>query len=241
MIEIILAALSTMLTPEHSIYLSIGTMLGLTIGLLPGLGGTVMMALLLPFVFSKDPGPALAMMIGSLAVNNTADTFPAVLMGIPGSSSSQATILDGFPLAKRSEAARALSAAFSASLIGGLFGALVLTLAVQFAQPIILGVGFGEMLMLMLLALTMIGMLTGASPLKDLATSSFGLLPGSVGTSRATGEYRFDFNSSYLSDVISVVIVGLAMFAIPEIVEILRTRVRSPRPRSSAPEPCADS
>jgi len=185
-----------------------------------------MMALLLPFVFGKDPGPVLAMMIGLLAVNNTADTFPAVLMGIPGSSSSQATILDGFPMAKRGEAARALGAAFSASLIGGLFGALVLTLAVQFARPIILGIGFGEMLMLILLALTMIGMMTGASPLKGLATCALGLLLGSVGTSRATGEYRFDFDTIYLSDGISVVIVGLAMFAIPEIVEILRTRVR---------------
>ena len=226
MIDIILAALAQMFTPEHFLFLSIGTFLGLTIGLLPGLGGTAMMALLLPFVFGKDPGPVLAMMIGLLAVNNTADTFPAVLMGIPGSSSSQATILDGFPMAKRGEAARALGAAFSASLIGGLFGALVLTLAVQFARPIILGIGFGEMLMLIILALTMIGMMTGASPLKGLATCAFGLLLGSVGTSRATGEYRFEFDSIYLSDGISVVIVGLAMFAIPEIVEILRTRVR---------------
>jgi putative tricarboxylic transport membrane protein len=226
MIDIIVAALAQMLTLEHFIFLSIGTFLGLVIGLLPGLGGTAMMALLLPFVFGKDPGPVLAMMIGLLAVNNTADTFPAVLMGIPGSSSSQATILDGFPMAKRGEAARALGAAFSASLIGGLFGALVLTLAVQFARPIILGIGFGEMLMLIILALTMIGMMTGASPLKGLATCALGLLLGSVGTSRATGEYRFDFDTIYLSDGISVVIVGLAMFAIPEIVEILRTRVR---------------
>jgi TctA family transporter len=129
-------------------------------------------------------------------------------------------------MAKRGEAARALGAAFSASLIGGLFGALVLTLAVQFARPIILGIGFGEMLMLIILALTMIGMMTGASPLKGLATCALGLLLGSVGTSRATGEYRFAFDTHSLSHGISVVIVGLAMFAIPEIVEILRTRVR---------------
>ena len=108
MIHIIFAALAQMFTLEHFLFLSIGTFLGLMIGLLPGLGGTAMMALLLPFVFGKDPGPVLAMMIGLLAVNNTADTFPAVLMGIPGSSSSQATILDGFPMAKRGEAARAL-------------------------------------------------------------------------------------------------------------------------------------
>jgi TctA family transporter len=160
-----------------------------------------------------------------MAVNNTADTFPAVLMGIPGSSSSQATILDGFPLAKRGEAARALGAAFSASMLGGLFGALVLTLAIHFARPIILGVGFGEQLMLIILALSMVGMLTGASALKGLATCGFGLLLGTVGAAPATGEDRLTFNTVYLGDGISVVIVGLAMFAIPEVVDILRKRV----------------
>lgn len=224
MLDIILAALATLLTPGHFLFLCVGVLLGLVIGILPGLGGTAMLSLLLPFVFGSDPGPVLAMMVGLLAVNNTSDTFPAVLMGIPGSSSSQATILDGFPLAKRGEAARALGAAFSASLIGGVFGALVLTLAIQFARPIILGVGYGEQLMLMILALTMVGMLTGASALKGVAACGFGLLLGTVGAAPATGEYRFAFDTVYLSDGISVVIVGLGMFAIPEIVDILRRR-----------------
>jgi len=221
-----LAALVTLFNPQHFMFLGMGVMLGMAVGILPGLGGTAMLALLLPFVFGKDPGPVLAMMVGLLAVNNTSDTFPAVLMGIPGSSSSQATIIDGFPLAKRGEAARALGAAFSASMVGGLFGALVLTLAIHFARPIILGVGFGEQLMLIILALSMVGMLTGASALKGLATCGFGLLLGSVGAAPATGEYRLAFDTVYLGDGISIVIVGLAMFAVPEIVDILRKRVR---------------
>jgi len=215
-------ALLTLLSFEHLTYLLVGTLLGLTIGILPGLGGTAMLSLLLPFVYGKDAGPVLAMMVGLLAVNNTSDTFPAVLMGIPGSSSSQATTIDGFPLAKRGEAARALGAAFSASMLGGLFGAFVLTLAIHFARPIILGVGFGEQLMLIFLALTMVGMLTGASPLKGVATCGIGLLLGSVGTAPATAEERLAFDTIYLSDGISVVIVGLGMFAVPEIVDILR-------------------
>src|SRR5688572_25965439 len=172
MIGEFLQALVTLLSFQHLAYLLVGTTLGLMIGILPGLGGTAMLSLMLPFVFGKDPGPVLAMMVGLLAVNNTSDTFPAVLMGIPGSSSSQATIMDGFPLAKRGEAARALGAAFSASLIGGLFGAFVLTLAIHFARPIILGVGFGEQLMLIILALSMVGMLTGASALKEIGRAS---------------------------------------------------------------------
>ena len=84
----LLQALLTLLSFEHLAYLLVGTTLGLMIGILPGLGGTAMLSLMLPFVFGKDPGPVLAMMVGLLAVNNTSDTFPAVLMGIPGSSSS---------------------------------------------------------------------------------------------------------------------------------------------------------
>lgn len=224
--DIIFSALITLFDPHHFLFLGIGVMLGMAVGILPGLGGTAMLALLLPFVFGKDPGPVLAMMVGLLAVNNTSDTFPAVLMGIPGSSSSQATIIDGFPLAKRGEAARALGAAFSASMVGGLFGALVLTLAIHFARPIILGVGFGEQLMLIILALSMVGMLTGASALKGLATCGLGLILGSVGAAPATGEYRLSFNTVYLGDGISIVIVGLAMFATPEVVDILRRHLR---------------
>ena len=223
--DIILAALASLFDVRHFLFLSLGVLLGMVVGILPGLGGTAMLSLLLPFVFGKDPTPVLAMMVGLMAVNNTADTFPAVLMGIPGSSSSQATILDGFPLAKRGEAARALGAAFSASMLGGLFGALVLTLAIHFARPIILGVGFGEQLMLIILALSMVGMLTGASALKGLATCGFGLLLGTIGAAPATSEDRLTFNTVYLTDGISVVIVGLAMFAIPEVVDILRKRV----------------
>ena len=224
--DIVLAALVTLFDPHHFLFLGLGVLLGMVVGILPGLGGTAMLALLLPFVFGKDPGPVLAMMVGLLAVNNTSDTFPAVLMGIPGSSSSQATIIDGFPLARRGEAARALGAAFSASMVGGLFGALVLTLAIHFARPIILGVGFGEQLMLIILALSMVGMLTGASALKGLATCGFGLLLGCVGAAPATGEYRLAFDTVYLGDGISIVIVGLAMFAIPEVVDILRKHAR---------------
>lgn len=228
----LMQALYTLLSVQHLLFLLLGTMLGLVVGILPGLGGIAGLSLLLPFVYGGDPTLVLPMMIGLLSVTNTSDTFPAVLMGIPGTSSAQATIQDGFPLARRGEAARALGAAFSASLLGGLFGAFLLTVAIQFARPLILAMGFGEQLMLILLALTMIGMLTGVSALKGLATCGFGLLVGSMGAAPATGEYRLAFDTVYLSDGIPLVIVGLAMFAVPEMVEILRRRSRI----SSLPE-----
>ncbi|MPZ46964.1 MAG: hypothetical protein GEV05_27085 [Betaproteobacteria bacterium] len=228
----LLQALLTLLSVQHFLSLLGGTLLGLVVGFLPGLGGIAALSLLLPFVYGGDPTLVLPMMIGLLAVTNTSDTFPAVLVGIPGTSSAQATILDGHALARRGEAARALGAAFSASLLGGLFGALILTLSIQVARPLILGVGFGEQLMLVILALTMVGMLTGASAVKGLIMCGMGLLVGSMGAAPATAEERLTFGTIYLSDGIPLVIMGLAMFAIPELLDVLRKRVQI----SSIPE-----
>jgi len=169
-----------------------------------------------------DPISALAMLIGLVAVIPTSDTFTSVLMGIPGSSASQATVLDGFPLAKKGHAARALGAAFSASLLGGLFGAIILTGFVLIARPVILAFGSAELFMLAILGLSMVGVLAGKSLAKGLAACGIGLLLGSIGGAPATGEYRMSMDVSYLMDGIKLVIVGLGIFAIPEILDLAR-------------------
>jgi TctA family transporter len=220
--EAFFGALLTLLSPSHLVYLCFGVFLGLVVGILPGLGGTAGLALLLPFVFGMDASHALAMMIGLQSVTATSDTFPSVLMGIPGTASSQATVVDGFPLSKKGEAARALAAAFSSSLFGGLFGAFILTFAIFYAEPIIMAMGFGEQLMLIALALTMVGMLTGTHALKGLVACSLGLIVGAFGAAPVTGGERLTFGSDYLIDPLKVVIVGLAMFAMPEIIDLLR-------------------
>jgi len=226
MVDTFLAAFFQLVEPSHLIFLFTGVMLGLVVGILPGLGGIAGLSVLLPFVFGMDASNALAMMIGLIAPLATSDTFPSVLMGIPGTSNSQATVVDGFPMAKKGEGARALGAAFTASMFGGVFGALVLTVSIFAARPIILAMGFGEQLLLVILALSMIGMLTGTSALKGLATCCVGLLLGSMGTAPATGEFRLVFESIYLSDGIPIVIVGLGMFAMPEIIDVLRRSSR---------------
>ncbi|MEQ9815432.1 MAG: tripartite tricarboxylate transporter permease [Azospirillaceae bacterium] len=220
--EALFDALLNLLDPTHFLFLFGGTVLGLIVGVLPGLGGSAGLALLIPFVFGMEPSYALAMMIGLLAPTTTSDTFPAVLMGIPGTSGSQATVMDGFPLAKKGEGARALAAAFTASLFGGLFGAVVLTGAVFVAVPIILSIGFGEQLLLVILGLTMIGLLTGRNPIKGLASCGIGLMIGVIGAAPATGDGRITFGQNYLYDGIPIVIMGLGMFAMPEIIDLLR-------------------
>jgi TctA family transporter len=156
-----------------------------------------------------------------VAVIPTSDTFPSVMMGIPGSSASQATIMDGYPLAKKGEAARALGAAFTASLIGGLFGALVLTLIIPIARPIVLAFGSPELFMLALLGMSMVGVLSGTKPIKGILAAGIGVMIGALGDAPAVPEYRYTFGIDYLMDGIPLVVVGLGLFAFPEIVDLM--------------------
>lgn len=219
--DVILLALSELLTVHHFVYLLGGVAIGMIVGILPGMGGVAGMALLLPFIYGMEPTSALALMIGMLATTATGDTFPSILMGIPGGSSS-ATIIDGFPMAKKGHAARALAASFTASMLGGILGAVVLTACVFVAKPLILAIGMGEQLLLFLFALTMVGSLTGKSPLKGIAMCGIGVLVGTMGSAPATGETRFSFDTVYLSDGIPLIVLALGIFAMPEIVDLMR-------------------
>ncbi|MDJ0686863.1 MAG: tripartite tricarboxylate transporter permease [Alphaproteobacteria bacterium] len=204
-------------------YLVLGVVMGLAVGVFPGLGGIAGLSLLLPFMFGMDPVLGLALMIGMVAVVPTSDTFASVLMGIPGSSASQATVLDGFPLAKKGQAARALSAAFTSSLFGGLVGALFLTLFILVARPIVLAFGLPEMLMITVLGLSMVAVLAGRVALKGLAAAGLGMMIGTIGEADAGGSLRMaTYDIPYLTDGLKLVIVGLGIFAVPEIVALLR-------------------
>jgi putative tricarboxylic transport membrane protein len=221
-VETVASALVNLFAGWTPFYLLLGVLIGLVVGILPALGTTAGMALLVPFVFGMDKSAALAMMTGLLAVVATGDTVTSILLGIPGASSSQATVVDGFPMAKRGEAARALSAAYISSMAGGVFGAAVLSGAILAARPIILAFGTAEMLMLAILGVTMVSLLSGASLLKGFIALGLGMLVGALGPAPATGEYRLTFDIGYLMDGLPLGVVALATFAIPEIVDLLR-------------------
>lgn len=222
MLDLVLQALQTLFTPDNFMFLMLGVLLGLIIGVFPGLGGIAGLSLLLPFIYGMDEVSALATLVGLVAVIPTSATFTSILMGIPGSSSSQATVLDGFPLAKQGQASRALGAAFSSSLFGGLFGAIILTFFVQIARPLILMFGSAELFMLAIFGLSMVGSLSGKSVTKGVIACAFGLLVGSIGAAPATGEFRMIFGVEYLYDGLPLVIIALSIFAFPEISELFR-------------------
>ena len=204
-------------------YLVLGVVMGLCIGVFPGLGGIAGLSLLLPFMFGMDPILGLALMVGMVAVVPTSDTFASVLMGIPGSSASQATVLDGFPMAKEGKAARALSAAFASSLFGGLVGATFLTGFILVARPIVLEFRTPELLMITIFGLSMVGILAGRVAIKGLVAAGLGMLVGTIGEGASSGDLRMSsYDFPYLTDGLQLVIVGLGIFAIPEIISLLR-------------------
>jgi putative tricarboxylic transport membrane protein len=201
--------------------LTAGVVAGTVIGILPGLGGIACVAILLPFIYTLDVNTAMILLVGSLAVVHTSDTITSVLIGTPGSAAAAATVLDGHPLAKQGQAARALSAAFLSSLIGGLIGTVFLTLSLPIARPLVLLFGSPELLMLCVLGLSFAGFLTGGAPLKGGLAACLGLLLGSVGAAPADAVNRYTFGQLYLLDGIPLVGVALGIFGIAEIVDLL--------------------
>src|SRR3972149_5159144 len=124
MTEALSAALALFFDPTRLEMMLLGVLVGLVVGILPGMGGIVSVALLLPFVGKLDAFGARARLSGALAVVHTSDTITSVLIGAPGSAASVPTVIEGHPLARQGQGGRALGAAYLSSLIGGLIGAL---------------------------------------------------------------------------------------------------------------------
>ncbi len=201
-------------------YLGLGIALGLYFGAVPGLSGLVGMAILLPFTFGMDPISAFAFLLGMYAVTTTSDTIASVLLGIPGTAASQATILDGYPMAIRGEAARAFGAAFTVSAVGGVLGAIVLALSIPLVRPLILSFASPEYFMLGVLGLTMVGALSGASILKGVAAAMLGVLLSTVGYADQIAIPRYWFGLTYLLDGFPLIPLVLGLFALPELFDL---------------------
>ena len=201
-------------------FLVLGVLLGIWLGAVPGLGGIIGLVILLPFTYGMDPVSAFALLLGMFAVTSTSDTIASVMLGIPGTAASQATILDGYPMAQQGKAARAFGAAFTVSAFGGVFGALILAVSIPLVLPIILAFGSPELLMLGVLGLAMVGSLSGGSILKGLIVALFGLMMSMIGYAEMAAIPRYWMGTTYLLDGLPLIPVVLGLFAIPELMEL---------------------
>lgn len=226
MFDAALQALSQFADPSMWLYLGAGVIVGIVIGVIPGLGGTGAVAVLLPFVFILEPNQAIAMIIGAVAVVHTSDVITSVVLGIPGSAAASVFLLDGHEMAKKGQGGRALSASFIASMIGGIIGIIALTVIVPIARPVVTAFGSPEIFVLIVMGIFLTAMLSKGNVIKGLLVSTFGLVLGMVGVSPISAEYRFTFGSEYLTDGIGLVAAALGIFGLAEIIDLTAQKTK---------------
>ena len=210
--------------PARLMVLVIGVVIGLAIGVLPGLNGIVGMAMLIPFTYGMDQHTAMALLLGMAAVITSSDFISAVLFGVPGHVGAAATVIDGHAMARNGEAGRAFGAGFAASLAGGLVGAVALALSIPILRPVLLSIGSPELLAFTLFGLSMVATLSGRAPLKGLTSAGLGLMVSMIGSRSESGTLRWTFDTLYLYDGVPLVPATLGLFAMPELCELAVAR-----------------
>ena len=220
MFEAILAGLAALSTPQAVLFMIIGVSYGLMIGILPGLGGIVAIALLLPFTYGHELAATLALLLGAHIATIWGGSVTSILFKVPGAAKSLALVFDGHPMTQQGHASRALGASATAALLGGLMGAIFLAFSIPIVRPIMLALGPSEYLMMALWGLTIIATFSEGSLLKGFVATSLGIMIAYVGMDPVSGTPRFWFGNVYLLDGISFPVAMIGLFAVAEMIKL---------------------
>jgi TctA family transporter len=208
-------------SPINLLYALIGVLLGTLIGVLPGVGPLATIAMLLPITFNLDPVAALIMLAGIYYGAQYGGSTTAILVNLPGESSSVVTCLDGYQMARQGRAGPALAVAALGSFFAGCVATLVIATAAPPLAELALKFGPAEYFSLMVLGLVAATVLAHGSLVKAIAMVVLGLLLGLIGTDVNSGVLRFTFDIPELSDGIGFVVVAMGMFGTAEIISNL--------------------
>lgn len=209
-------ALAAFVASGHAHYSLLGILVGLTFGVVPGLGGTTALALLIPITYTMDPVAAMYLAGGSMGATSFGGSMTAILLNTPGTPPNAATTFDGYPLTCQGKAGFAIGASATASALGGLIGLISLLLVIPLARQIIYLFGPPEFFLLTILCLIAIAVATMGKLLRGLIAAGFGLIVAFVGMDSVSGELRFAGDLDYLWDGIPLVPVLTGMFAISQ-------------------------
>jgi putative tricarboxylic transport membrane protein len=212
------------LTFQNLFYCLVGVMLGTLIGVLPGIGPIATIAMLLPVTFTLNPTSALIMLAGIYYGAQYGGSTTAILVNIPGESSSVVTCLDGYQMARQGRAGPALGIAAIGSFFAGCFATVIIALFAPPLAEVALKFGPAEYFSLMVLGLIAATVLAHGSLIKAIAMVILGLLLGLVGTDVNSGVARFSFGVSELSDGIGFVSVAMGVFGFAEIIANLEQK-----------------
>jgi putative tricarboxylic transport membrane protein len=213
-------ALSTVLTPELLVLIVVVSVVGILLGATPGIGPTLALVLFFPFTFVLEAEVGLSLMAVLYGSTTFGGSVSAILVNIPGTPGSAATLLDGYPLTKQGKASLALGAATLSSFVGAVVGLLFLAMFAPVLADFSLAFGPADFFMLAVFGLSIISAVTRGSLLKSLVAVSLGVLFASVGTDPIRASPRYVFDTFYLQGGIDLVVLLVGLFAVSQAIDM---------------------
>lgn len=220
MLETAALAFAGVFTVKSLLFLTIGMLVGLVVGVIPGIGGTAALAILGPLTLGLQPAEAMSLAGGIMGAVSFGGSVTSILINLPGGAPNAATCLDGYPMAQQGRAGAALGASASASSIGGVIGIFTLLLVMPLSRRIILSFGPPEFFLLTLLGLVTIAVCVPGKMLRGLVVGGFGLMFAMVGFDGVNGGERYTFGNEYLWDGIPLAPTLIGLFAFPEMIRL---------------------
>lgn len=214
-------AIASLSDPISILFIFIGAMFGMFMGMIPGLGGVTAIALLIPVTFGMDPVLAFMMLAGVKGGEAYGGSITAILLNVPGTGPNAATLIDGYPMSRNGEAGRALGASATASAFGAFFGILVLILSVPIILEIVLLFGPPEIFWLGVWGLTVIALVVGDDIIKGVLSATLGLVFAVHGRNVITGNSRWTYEYSFMLDGFKLVPALIGIFALAEMVKLI--------------------
>jgi putative tricarboxylic transport membrane protein len=214
-----IGGMAILLDPYILAMILAGTLLGITVGALPGISGSTTLALVLPLIVGIGPIPSLAFLGAIYCAANFGGSITAILVNTPGDPSAAATALEGYKMAQRGEAGLALGMSAVSSAIGGIFSIVVMLIAAPLLARMAYQFGPPEFFALALFGLSMCAAIGGDSRIKNLISAALGVLLATVGTDLTTGVERYTFGIYQLMEGVSFIAVLIGLFAVGEMLD----------------------
>ena len=213
----LIESLSLIFTFQGLLALILGVIIGTFVGAMPGLGTVVALAMMLPLTFAIDSGPAIVLLLSVYVSSVYGGSISAILINVPGTPQSAATVLDGYPMTREGRADLALGWATGASVFGGIFSVIILVVAAPTLAKVAVNFGSIEILALIIFSMTTIAWVSQGNTIKGLMAACLGLFLSTVGQDNFTGSARFDYGYFPLTGGFHVIPILVGVFALSEV------------------------
>ena len=227
-LDLLMQGFATAATPMNLLYAFIGVLLGTAVGVLPGIGPAMAVALLLPLTYGLEPTSAFIMFAGIYYGGMYGGSTTSILLNTPGESATVITAIEGHKMAKAGRAAQALATAAIGSFVAGTIGTALLVALAPVVVKFAVSLGPSSYLAIMVLAFIAVTAILGSSKLRGFASLGLGLAIGLVGIDPVTGQQRLVFGQPLLADGLDIVVVAVAIFAVGEALWIAAHLRRNP-------------